>query len=247
MNRRSLGTSAFQRVLDRLGRGIVGGEFGPGTTVSVEAVMELTSASRSVVREATRVLASLGLLVARQRVGLRVNPSSAWDALNSDVVRWRLESEHRRDQIRELLELRLVVEPAAARSAAQRRTTEDSEALLAAVAALEDAVARRDGSAFFVADSSFHALVITAGGNRMFQRLESVLREALRERTPGAPLAWKSAPVDVERHRRLAEAIGAHDTEAAETLMEAIVREDRLASPRVDSAVPSARPHRQPA
>jgi DNA-binding FadR family transcriptional regulator len=193
--------------------------------------MELTSASRGVVREAARVLASLGLLLARQRVGLRVNPSSAWDALTSDVVRWRLESEQRSDQIRELLELRLAVEPAAARSAARRRTAEHSDALLAAVDALVDAVARRDGPAFFAADSAFHALVIAASGNRMFQRLESVLREALRERTPGAPVAWKTAPVDVERHRRLAEAIRAGDADAAQTVMEAIVREDRLASP----------------
>ena len=220
------GGRAYRRVLDRLGRSIIAGDLPAGRVVNVEWVMEQTGASRSVVREATRVLVSLGLLVARQRVGLTVTASEAWDALDGDVVRWRLNSPGHDAQIAELLDLRLAVEPAAARAAATRRSPEQAAALVAAALALEDAAARRDAAAFFEADAAIHSGVIAASGNRMFARLETVLREALRERTPQAPVRWRDAPADARLHAEMAAAIQGRQARVAEEVMGRIVRGD---------------------
>ncbi|QNE35523.1 FadR/GntR family transcriptional regulator [Leifsonia shinshuensis] len=220
------GGRAYRRVLDQLGRSIIAGDLPAGRVVNVEWAMERTGASRSVVREATRVLVSLGLLVARQRVGLTVTASDAWDALDGDVVRWRLDSADHDAQIAELLDLRLAVEPAAARAAATRRTLEQAAALAAAARELADAAARRDAAAFFEADASFHSQVIAASGNRMFVRLQAVLREALRERTPHAPVRWRDAPADARLHAEVAAAIQGREAEVAEEVMGRIVRGD---------------------
>ncbi len=194
--------------------------------VNVEWAMEQTGASRSVVREATRVLVSLGLLVARQRVGLTVTASESWDALDGDVVRWRLDSPDHDAQIADLLDLRLAVEPAAARAAAERRSGEQATALVAAALELEATAARRDAAAFFEADTAFHSQVIAASGNRMFVRLSAVLREALRERTPHAPVRWRDAPADARLHAEVAAAVQAQDGALAEEAMRRIVRGD---------------------
>lgn len=220
------GGRAYRRVLDRLGRSIIAGELPAGRVVNVEWAMEQTGASRSVVREATRVLVSLGLLVARQRVGLTVTASESWDALDGDVVRWRLDSPDHDAQIADLLDLRLAVEPAAARAAAERRSGEQATALVAAALELEATAARRDAAAFFEADTAFHSQVIAASGNRMFVRLSAVLREALRERTPHAPVRWRDAPADARLHAEVAAAVQAQDGALAEEAMRRIVRGD---------------------
>lgn len=220
------GGRAYRRVLDRLGRSIIAGELPAGRVVNVEWAMEQTGASRSVVRETTRVLVSLGLLVARQRVGLTVTASESWDALDGDVVRWRLDSPDHDAQIADLLDLRLAVEPAAARAAAERRSGEQATALVAAALELEATAARRDAAAFFEADTAFHSQVIAASGNRMFVRLSAVLREALRERTPHAPVRWRDAPADARLHAEVAAAVQAQDGALAEEAMRRIVRGD---------------------
>lgn len=220
------GGRAYRRVLDRLGRAVISGDLPPGRVISVEWAMEQTGASRSVVREAARVLVSLGLLVARQRVGLTVSPDTDWDVLDGDVVRWRLEAGDREVQVAELLELRLAVEPAAARAAALRCSAQEALALHVAATDLEKAVVRRDADAFFAADQAFHGLVIAASANRLFVRLQAVLREALRERAPHAAVRWRDAPADVRLHAELAEAVARHDADAAADLMARIVRGD---------------------
>jgi DNA-binding FadR family transcriptional regulator len=218
------GGRAYRRVLDQVGLAIISGDLPPGRIVNVDWATEQTGASRSVVREATRVLVSLGLLVARQRVGLTVAPISDWDTLDGDVVRWRLDSADHAAQIGELLELRLAIEPAAARTAALRRPDDDATTIVAIAQELEAAAARRDAAAFFEADAAFHSMVIAASGNSMFVRLQSVLREALRERTPRAQVRWRDAPADARLHVRLADAIRKRETTRSGELMTQIVR-----------------------
>ena len=91
------GGRAYRRVLDQLGRAIISGELSQGRVVNVEWAMEQTGASRSVVREATRVLVSLGLLVARQRVGLTVTASSEWEIAAEVMDRLDLDIPHEED------------------------------------------------------------------------------------------------------------------------------------------------------
>lgn len=216
---------AFDRVLDSVGLAVVCGELDAGHPDTIDGLMERTGASRSIVREATRVLVSLGLLTAGRRVGLRVRPQEEWDTLDAHVVRWRLASPERDTQLRELRELRLAVEPAAARAAAAAASEGGlEEALLLAVADLRVASEARDGAAFLEADRRLHGMVLAASRNAMFVRLQSIIEEALRERTPAEPIAWDASLADVQLHARLVDCIVSGDSDSAADVMAQIVQ-----------------------
>lgn len=110
-----------------LGEEIVGGVLPAGHVLSLAGIEERFSRSRTVVREAVRVLESLGLVVPKRRVGVTVQPSSAWSVLSPQVIAWRLASDAREEQLRSLTQLRRAVEPAAARAAALRAADEEAD------------------------------------------------------------------------------------------------------------------------
>jgi DNA-binding FadR family transcriptional regulator len=215
--------TAFRRVLDLLGGAIVDGSLAAGSADTVDAIVARTGASRTVVREATRVLVALGMLSAGRRVGLRVRPRGDWDLLDPQLIRWRLASPDRAAQLAELLGLRLAVEPAAARRASERRSDAEAAGLREAVAALADATRARDRDAFLAADSRLHGRLLAAAGNAMLARLGAVIDEALRERTPGDRMRWEVAAADVADHEALVAAVVAGDAASAEALMRRIV------------------------
>ena len=68
--------------------------------------------SRTVVREALKMLTAKGMVVTGPRVGRRVRPRSAWNHFDPDIVNWRLEAGVDAAFVRDLMELRLALEPA---------------------------------------------------------------------------------------------------------------------------------------
>ncbi|CAM5510214.1 GntR family transcriptional regulator OS=Streptomyces glaucescens OX=1907 GN=SGLAU_07345 PE=4 SV=1 [Streptomyces glaucescens] len=80
--------------------------------------------SRSVMREAVRVLESMHLVESRRRVGVTVRPKAEWNVYDPQVIRWRLAGADRPHQLRSLTVLRSAIEPVAARLTAQHATAE---------------------------------------------------------------------------------------------------------------------------
>ena len=150
------------RIVDELGRLIVEGVLGDGQPLVPEELGRRFSASRTVVREALRVLESKGMVTARPRVGTWTLPPEAWDAIDPDVIAWRVNGPDGRKHLRELMELRLTIEPQAARMAARHRRPDELSVMAAAYELMADAVERRDAAAFREADSGFHAALIRA-------------------------------------------------------------------------------------
>jgi DNA-binding FadR family transcriptional regulator len=222
-------TSAFDRVLDTIGAAVVRGELPAGHQDTVEGLVARTGASRSIVREATRVLGSLGLLRAGRRVGLRVLPRSDWDTLDPLVIRWRLASPDRDRQLDELTALRRAVEPEAARRAALAPAPAAVAELRAAGEELRQAGERVDPAAFLAADRRLHGLVLAMSDNAMFDRLRSVVEEALADRDRllrGRSDPRPSAP-DVALHLAVVAAISDAEPERAATLMRDIIDRTR--------------------
>lgn len=176
-------TSAFARVLEDLGSRIARGTLPPGSVVTVEALEADTGASRSVIRESVRVLASKGLMRPRQRIGLEVLGESEWRLFDPQVIRWRLESTGRQQQVDELRELRLAIEPEAARRAAEHSTPELAGEILSAAGELWSAAVSGAHEDFLSRDTTLHRLILRASGNAMFTQLSEVISEALRQRT----------------------------------------------------------------
>ncbi|MGL3200095.1 MULTISPECIES: FCD domain-containing protein [Curtobacterium] len=208
----------YDRVLDELGSAVVHGTFGT-ESVSIEDLVVRTGASRSIVREAVRVLVGAGLLRARRRVGIVALSADEWDVLDPRVVGWRLTGPDRQAALDELRALRRAVEPAAAAAAAAvRGDVAGLEALLASADRLAAATGPDAAATFLQADRDLHRRVLDRSGNALFRRLHGVVERALDERAGIGPDAH-----DVRLHVALARAVADGDPTAARSAMQEIV------------------------
>jgi DNA-binding FadR family transcriptional regulator len=165
--------------LDRLGEAIVAGRFQPGASVPPEALLctEL-GVSRTVVREAVKSLVAKGLLSTGPKVGTKVLPEEQWNWFDPDVVAWQSKAGMTREFLREVQELRRVVEPAAVRMAAERATAKDLAAIEAAYVGMKDAI--ENGGDYVSHDLAFHQGLLRASGNRMVVQMSKALGALLR-------------------------------------------------------------------
>src|ERR1039458_1305192 len=86
----SYGRGLHRGVVIALGRQIADGSFQPGDVLNMERLEEELSISRSVLREAVRVLSAKGLLEARPKRGTIVCPTAQWNLLDPDVMAWKV-------------------------------------------------------------------------------------------------------------------------------------------------------------
>ncbi|MET9563902.1 FadR/GntR family transcriptional regulator [Streptomyces tauricus] len=212
-----------QRVVDELGRRIVGGAWGPGDPLPVEDVLAAEAGvSRGVLREAVKALVAKGMLRVRPRTGTRVLPPEHWNHLDRDVLRWK-QAEDATALLHDTGELRRIVEPEAARLAADRAGPDDVRALYDALAAMEAAAAEPGRSGYVEADIAFHRALLDASGNRLLGSLGRAVDIALEHsfhvstQTPGAVEA------SLPGHRAVVEAVEARDPSSAAAAVLAIV------------------------
>ncbi|MDP9736775.1 MULTISPECIES: FadR/GntR family transcriptional regulator [unclassified Curtobacterium] len=238
-------------VLETLGQRIVDGVLPAGTVVRPELVASESGVSRSVVREALRVLQSLGLVEPRQRVGTQVLPVSSWELLAPTVIRWRGASPAYFVQQRELLELRLGVEPVAAALVAGNAAASDDSgssgdtgpsgdagpsgdtgspgrAVLLAARDMLDAWGREDSRAYLEADVRFHRALLTGSGNAVFTHFAGTVEALLRTRTSESRDTISRWTRDAAvRHEAVALAVVAGDAAAAGEAATALLRVTR--------------------
>jgi len=210
------GRGVHGQVVQRLGARIVGGHWAEGDVLDVRALGDELDVSLTVMRESLKVLAGKGLIDARQKRGTYVRPRSAWNLLDADVIRWRMAGGDGERLMRDLTDVRSVVEPAAAHRAALRRTDADLTALDAALAAMEGA--RGDLAAEADADAAFHRALLAATGNELLARFDLILEPGLRERDRLVH-AHGDADDPVPSHRRVLDAVRDRDAPRAELAM----------------------------
>jgi GntR family galactonate operon transcriptional repressor len=205
-------------IVHRLGRRIVGGEVASGDALPNEAdfAVEL-EVSRTVLREAVKVLAAKGLLEVGPRRGMRVRPRDEWNLLDPDVLNWRLDGDLDAKFFHDLAEVRRIMEPAAARLAAQHATADEVATLHAAY--LEMLRAVDDAGAYIDADIRFHDSIVRACHNELLAEMVKAISAALRaSRALTSRLAGSSADA-MELHLRVLDAVSRHDAPAAEAAM----------------------------
>ncbi len=213
-------------VLDALGARIASGEQATGTVLTLEGISAAHGVSRSVAREAVRVLESMGLVASRRRVGITIQPRKRWNVLDPQVIRWRLAGADRAAQLASLSELRRGIEPTAAALAAGGRASAHHCRILAA--AVSDMVVHgRDGDleAYLLADSVFHRTLLEASGNEMLGSLGDVVTEVLVGRTRHGMMPTRPNPAAIALHDEVARAVRLGEPEAAERAMRAIIDE----------------------
>ncbi|WP_111766552.1 FadR/GntR family transcriptional regulator [Nakamurella deserti] len=216
-------------VIETLGSEIVTGVLPAGSVVGADELAARLGVSRTVVREATRVLESVNLIRVRRKVGITVLPADAWSPYDPNVIRWRLAGPDRYEHLNALSELRSAVEPLAARLAARQATPEQCGALTAAVIGMSATARAANSEDYLRHDADFHRTLLAASGNPMLHGLRDVVVAVLEGRTAHALMPRVAEPEAVRLHGVVAASIQAGDPEAAETAMLAIVRESSTA------------------
>ncbi len=154
----------IDHVVGTLGRAIARGDHPVGSVLPREADLESQlNASRSVVREAVKILVTKGLVTVGPRHGTKVCPIRSWNFLDRDVLAWATSGPMARELLVALEEARRIVEPAAAALAAQRATAAERAAIGAAYDAM--VATQDDPAAATEADKAFHIAIIDATHN----------------------------------------------------------------------------------
>jgi GntR family transcriptional repressor for pyruvate dehydrogenase complex len=189
------------------------GTLHPGEQLPAERQLaDSLGVSRPVVREALAQLKLDGFVESRQGVGVFVAPTPG-------NASFRLERGNgtASDDLKQIFELRQIVEVAASELAATRRTERDLRAMQRAFSRMEHCV--RDGTDGSQADDEFHCAIAAATGNPYVGRFVQFLGQAFASsRRPtwndAGHGAGKAAAAQRE-HQRLLDAIAAGDPRAA--------------------------------
>jgi DNA-binding FadR family transcriptional regulator len=210
-------------IVERLGQAIVTGGYNGKTGFPVEAALcEDFSASRSVLREAVKMLTAKGLLAARPRQGTWVEPEEHWNLLDPDVLRWLLERKFSLELLSEFTEMRLAVEPMAAELAARNPKRESVAPIRQALLRMKAAAQGDDDP--LESDIAFHVAVLRASGNRFYAQLEDLIDTALRI-SIRLTNQFKGAPIgNIADHKKVLDAIEARDIKKARASMDLLLR-----------------------
>jgi DNA-binding FadR family transcriptional regulator len=215
-------------MLDALGRAIVTGRY-EQTRFPTEAELAAEhGVSRSVTREAVKMLTAKGLLTARPRKGTTIQPSSSWNLFDPDVLRWLLERKFSLELLRQFSELRIAIEPAAAALAAREADDEAIAAIAAGYKRMEAAKLAEDDA--LEADIAFHIAILHACGNPFYRQFRDLVATALHSSIRFTSRFDRNRD-SLPAHRAVLDAIGARNAPRAYDTMRTIVSDvmDRIA------------------
>jgi DNA-binding FadR family transcriptional regulator len=218
------GQNLTYSIAHNLGVAIVTGVYTSDNPIPIEAELcRQYSASRSVLREAVKMLTAKGLLGSRPRLGTWVQPEEKWNLLDPDVLGWLLERKFSPALLIEFTEIRLAVEPGAAALAARVADPAGKTAIREAIERMQ--AADRGDDDPLDSDIAFHVAVLRASRNRFYAQLTGFTATALRfsirttNRYKGVQLA------SIADHKKVADAIIAGKPAAAGEAMRKLIQE----------------------
>ncbi|HET8611482.1 MAG TPA: FadR/GntR family transcriptional regulator [Sphingomonas sp.] len=217
------GHNLTRSIVADLGRAIVTGDYRHGDPFPKEAELCVQyGASRTVLREAVKMLTAKGLLTARPRQGTRVQPEAKWNLLDPEVLKWLLQRKFSIELLIDFTNVRLAIEPRAAALAARSATQAQRAAMIDAIRRMEAAERGEDDA--LDSDIAFHVAVLQASNNRFFSQLtdltEATLRFSIRRTN-----AYKGVPrASAEEHRDVLDCILSGNPEAASHQMMSLIQ-----------------------
>lgn len=231
------GRGIHGQAVEILGERIVRGQYPPGSSLHPDLIERELGVSKTVVREALRVLAAKGLVDSRQKRGTFVRAREQWNLLDGDLLRWQGVGAPDTGFLDNLAEVRGIVEPAGARLAARRRDDADLTALTDALARM--AAAGRDAQAVVEADLAFHRALLAAAHNELLARMDVVIEAGLRVRdhvVHSGELWADSLPA----HQAVVDAVRARAPEAAAAATRALLAQASADAARAQQREPVA-------
>ena len=201
--------------VELLGEAVITGRYAVGASLPPEPMLcEELGVSRTVVREAVKSLAAMGLIITGPKLGTRVLPSDQWNWFDPDVITWQARAGLTPEFLRDLQDLRRVVEPAAVRLAAERASAEDIEEIERAYAGMKEAV--ENGGDYVTFDLRFHNGLLSAARNRMLAQMSKALNALLRTSFEISTTKPDGPALSLPLHRAVLDAVIAHEPQRAE-------------------------------
>ncbi|QGF23501.1 FadR/GntR family transcriptional regulator [Raineyella fluvialis] len=216
-------------VARELGIEIIEGRWPVNQARTLEDIQDRFGVSRTVAREASRLLEMLGLASTQRRRGIVALEADSWHVLDTTLIEWRLHSNRRREQLESLTQLRLAVEPVAVDGMARTASIHDRALLLPLAAEM-----RRTGEGglaqeFLRLDVEFHRLILTNSGNELFAALSDQVASVLAGRSEIGLMPVHPQPTALDAHEAVAEAVFRGDGPAARVAMQVILDEVQAA------------------
>jgi DNA-binding FadR family transcriptional regulator len=201
--------------VDHIGEAIVAGRYTAGMSMPPEPVLcEELGVSRTVVREAVKSLIAKGLVTTGPKVGTRVLTEEHWNWFDPDVIAWKAKAGITPEFLRDLLELRRLVEPAAVRMAAERASAEEIAGIEDAYAGMKRAV--EGGGDYVTYDLRFHQGLLRAAHNRMLVQMSKALSALLRTSFEISTVRKDGPKRSLPLHRAVLDAVIARNPAKAE-------------------------------
>jgi DNA-binding FadR family transcriptional regulator len=207
-----------QAIAAQLGTAILSGEYRPGDSLDGEIEQSVAlGVSRTVYREAMRILVSKGLIESRPKAGTHVTPRHRWNLLDPEILAWMFTRRPDEHFIRDLFELRGIIEPAAAALAAQRREQVHLDVMAEALAQMGSfGLSAKGGQE---ADRRFHRAILEASGNEALASLSSSVGAAVQWTTHYKQRASKIPRDPLPEHIAVHTAIAAANPAEASNAM----------------------------
>jgi DNA-binding FadR family transcriptional regulator len=211
----NLARAVTAELVDRIVRGL----HPPGTPLPPEpALCETFSVSRTVVREAVKILQEKGLVQVRQGSGTVVTPPTRWNMLDELVLAATIAEEDGLAILDDLVVTRRLLESDMANLAARVADQDTVDRLLALVDRMDELV--DDHVVYEEHDRTFHDTVMQASGNRIARAVVRSLENQVLNSARYVGRTERSLCVASNLgHRRIYECIVAHDPAGAATAM----------------------------
>ena len=222
LDRAPLGRNLTYGMLDNLGRAIVTGHYEHRSFPTEAELARQHGVSRSVTREAVKMLTAKGLLSARPRQGTVIQPSGNWNLFDTDVLRWLLERKFSIELLVHFNQLRVAIEPEAAALAAGFAGPGDLRDIAAGLERMRAAEAGEDDP--LDADIAFHVAILRASKNPFYAQFRDVVATALRTSIRFTNRI-KGRTANIADHEAVAEAIATGDAPAARAAMHRLIQD----------------------
>jgi DNA-binding FadR family transcriptional regulator len=211
----NLATAVTAELVERIVRGV----HPPGSTLPPEPVLcENFSVSRTVIREAVKILQEKGLVQVRQGTGTTVTPPAMWNMLDELVLGATIAEDESLAILDDVVVTRRVLESDMANVAARLADDEVIDQLRRMVGQMDELV--DDHVVYHDHDRAFHDTVMQASGNRIARAVVRALESQVVNTARYMGRTERALCVASNRgHRRIYERIAAHDPEGAAEAM----------------------------
>ena len=173
----------YEHVEEAIGLRIIKGEYQPKDTLpNEEALCVEFGVSRGVIREAVKVLHKKGMVWPRPKIGTQIQPKTQWNLFDSDVLIWKLKAGQQLRFLKQVTEVRTIIESEAAKLSAERATKEEIIEIKKLCNQLEEVLndeVEFNYERYLRVDMAFHTTILETSHNELLAQIGRTMRVAV--------------------------------------------------------------------